>query len=763
MSRRFSVEDLDDVRRTAIVGLGALLGTAPLWAVFTDWRWFIEGAGAILCVLLPAMYLRIRSVPRLYQLLPGLMVLVIYATVLYLNRDAIGGLLPGPGAWHEFHQLQSAGSEQVRDGVAPIASTHALRLDVIPALGLFAALVDALAVVRRSPALAGIPLLILFTTCAAVAGSSVSWIPFTAAAIGFLFILSADARSSLLRWGRVVSRRDGDHSNRPNLALSGRRIALIAVAIAIVVPSVLPGLSRNVLVDSLHRGQGGGTGSQGTGLSPLTRLRGTLQSSKTIPLAVVTVSSSVKPYYLRSKVLDTYGKQGWSFTGPFVNEPISAGDFTVPGGQSVKYRAKITVSNLKDVATPTFGAPTDFFNLSDDWAFDATLGTVQGADPDTKTNADQAYTEDVVAPNPNTAQVDAATAAAASSRWTSLPSLPSPVKQLVAKLIAGKRTAGEKALALEEYFLDPNNGFVYSLSTRPGDSGDDLVDFLNNKAGFCQQYASALAVMLRVAGIPSRVVLGYTHDPADSTGTFTVTNHDAHAWVEADLNGLGWLPLDPTPLTSAGGANAARQVSLPYGTQIDATTSPTVSGAQDTKPRVTGSVPVATGPSLAAAPSSTGSGSALSVPTWLLVTLAVIIVVVVLLALAPVLRLARRRRRWREALNSRTVEPLWEEFYACAVDSGVGWTEATTPRQVPDWLAARGLTATSTLSGLAQAVEHERYAPPGATGGASTQQIGDLIDRVRRSSVAMKAPLPRRARIRARLLPPSLLRRRNRD
>jgi hypothetical protein len=759
VSSRFSVEDLDDVRRTAIVGLGALLGTAPLWVVFTDWHWFIEGAGAILCVLLPAMYLRIRSVPRLYQLLPGLVVLVVYATMLYLHRDAIGGLLPGPGAWHEFHHLQSVGSEQVRDGVAPIASTHALRLDVVPALGLFAALVDALAVVRRSPALAGIALLILFTTCAAVAGSSVSWIPFSTAAIGFLLILSADARSSLLRWGRVVSRREGDHSNRPNLALSGRRIAIIAVGIAIVIPSVLPGLTRNDLVDSLHRGQGGGVGSQGTGLSPLARLKG----SKTIPLAVVTVPAGAKPFYLRSKVLDTYGKSGWSFTGVFADQPISAVRFAAPNSAAVKYvkyRAKITISNLKDDATPTFGEPGGLFNLNDHWEFDPSLGTVQGS----TTELDQAYTEDVVAAAPTTTQVDAASAATAAARWTRLPSnLPSPVKQLVAKVTAGKRTAGEKALALEQYFLNPNNGFVYSLSTKSGDSGDDLVDFLNNRAGFCQQYASALAVMLRVAHIPSRVVLGYTHDSADSAGTFTVTNHDAHAWVEADLNGLGWLPLDPTPLGSAGGDNAARQVALPYGGSVAATSSPTVSAGNDTRPRVNGSIPQASGPTLAAGPGSVGSGSGLSIPTWLLVTLAIVVTVALALALAPALRLARRRRRWREALNSRTVEPLWEEFYASAVDSGVGWTDATTPRQVPDWLASRGLSATSTLSGLAQAVEHERYAESDGTGGASTQQIGDLIDRVRRSSVAMKAPLRRRARIRALLLPASLIRHRNRD
>ena len=71
------------------------------------------------------------------------------------------------------------------------------------------------------------------------------------------------------------------------------------------------------------------------------------------------------------------------------------------------------------------------------------------------------------------------------------------------------------------------------MRRRTGDSGSALVDFLKNKQGFCQQYAAAMGVMLRVAGIPSRVVLGYEHSPCHPDGNFTVTTTDAHSWVEA--------------------------------------------------------------------------------------------------------------------------------------------------------------------------------------------------------------------------------------
>ena len=51
---------------------------------------------------------------------------------------------------------------------------------------------------------------------------------------------------------------------------------------------------------------------------------------------------------------------------------------------------------------------------------------------------------------------------------------------------------------------------MYSLATAPGTSGDDLVDFLRLRRGYCEQYAGAMAVMVRAAGMPARVALGYT-------------------------------------------------------------------------------------------------------------------------------------------------------------------------------------------------------------------------------------------------------------
>src|SRR6185369_13224440 len=76
-----------------------------------------------------------------------------------------------------------------------------------------------------------------------------------------------------------------------------------------------------------------------------------------------------------------------------------------------------------------------------------------------------------------------------------------------------------------------------------------LVQFVTQtKHGYCQHFAGAMALMLRSLGIPARVAVGFTSGSYQaSKRRWTVTDHDAHAWVEVWFDGEGWLPFDPTP------------------------------------------------------------------------------------------------------------------------------------------------------------------------------------------------------------------------
>ena len=132
-------------------------------------------------------------------------------------------------------------------------------------------------------------------------------------------------------------------------------------------------------------------------------------------------------------------------------------------------------------------------------------------------------------------------------RYTDLPeTLPERVWILTERLTEGAETDYEKALILEDFLY---NNYTYSLNVGYLPKGEDFVDnfLFTQSEGYCTHFASALAVMARCAGIPSRYVEGYTM-PAEigEDGVYKVTNTEAHAWVEIYFEGYGWKRFEPT-------------------------------------------------------------------------------------------------------------------------------------------------------------------------------------------------------------------------
>ncbi len=100
-----------------------------------------------------------------------------------------------------------------------------------------------------------------------------------------------------------------------------------------------------------------------------------------------------------------------------------------------------------------------------------------------------------------------------------------------------------------EFFRD--GGFVYSL-TPPLLDLDSVDDFLfRTRSGFCGHYASALATLMRAAGIPARVVTGYHGGEWNPIGQYLIVRQsEAHAWVEIWIDGRGWSRVDPTAVVA---------------------------------------------------------------------------------------------------------------------------------------------------------------------------------------------------------------------
>lgn len=139
------------------------------------------------------------------------------------------------------------------------------------------------------------------------------------------------------------------------------------------------------------------------------------------------------------------------------------------------------------------------------------------------------------------------------NNYTQLPeNLPASVKELALEITEGKENWFDKVQAVENYFQ--SNGFVYDqVNVAVPEEGEDYVaQFLfETKRGYCDNFSTSMAVLLRTLDIPTRWVKGYTSGDyvrvLDSGNRmYEVTNNHAHSWVEVYFPEVGWVPFEPT-------------------------------------------------------------------------------------------------------------------------------------------------------------------------------------------------------------------------
>jgi transglutaminase-like putative cysteine protease len=132
-------------------------------------------------------------------------------------------------------------------------------------------------------------------------------------------------------------------------------------------------------------------------------------------------------------------------------------------------------------------------------------------------------------------------------RYLSLPPIPERIGILARRLTAGRASLYDKALAVSGYLHD---GYAYDLRAPLLPPGADAVDhfLFVSRRGSCEIFASAMAVLLRAAGVPARLATGYAPGRYNVlTGYYEVRNSDAHAWVEVFLPRAGWIEFEATP------------------------------------------------------------------------------------------------------------------------------------------------------------------------------------------------------------------------
>jgi len=570
----------------------------------------------------------------------------------------------------------------------------------------------------------------------------VSLLVFLGPALGLATLLWADQRLRLA--GR---QRSGPGAFAGTGVLPAVRTGAVAVLAGLLLPALVPTLAEGSFASGLGTGQGPGVSSTGTSLDPDAALRG--QLTQPDPVDLLRVDASVEdPAYLRAVALDQYTGDGWEIGNLGGSDPTDGVDGLMPVAAGVptrEVRAEITAEEHDDRFLPVFA---DLQSVSvegggDDWRLDPTSGTVFGRD-DARTPG---LTWDVVSEEarPTDDELAAARPLAdddpVQQEFTQLPALDPRVTTLLDQLVDGAQTPDQRVRAVFDFLTDRANGFVYSLSTAPGTTGDDLADFLELRRGYCEQYAGAMAVLVRAAGVPARVVLGYTPGQRQPDGSRLVTTADAHAWVEVYYGGVGWVPFDPTPLSGG------RAVDLPWATRADVAAA--AASASPSAPTTAPAGPTAqldrddTFTPLATEDDRAGGVPWGRVAAWGGGGLGLL----ALLAAPAVARSAQRRRR----LRAEDPGAVWDELLATADDLGVPVRATGTPRQLADDLGeVAGAQLRPALLVLAGALQADVYAPAGAPD-------RDLVAPAREVDRALRRACGRRARVRARLVPPSLV------
>jgi transglutaminase-like putative cysteine protease len=673
------------------------------------------------------------------QLAIGLM-----ATCLYLAHSPIP---LGGGSRALLSQAITDAHTTISRGYPPVPVRHGIAALVLPGGMLGYWLTDVLVCSVRRSSLAGLSLLAIFAAELS-AGDGVPWPEFVLAAIGYLTLLALQQEERVAHWGRRLD----EHARwpRPGAMAIGASATVVALAVPFAVPTAH--------LDFSGWGRGHDKGPI-TVTNPMVGMYGDLRQQKDTPLVTVQVVGGQKPAtapeYLKIAVLNQFNGSEWS-TGDRqipTDQRADGQSLPVPDGAPLTPHAQTTYALTATDAFESRWLPVFDFPLSvtatGDWRYDTDDYDVIAADKDLSTKG-LSWSEQADPLQPTQSALAQASATGPDVPTDDLalpPDLPGVISTVAQQVAGAEDTPLQKAAALQQWFLQ-SGGFTYSLQRPGNDSSADLASFItSNKVGYCQQFATAMAVMARTLDIPARVDVGFLHSTRQPDGSYVFKGGDMHAWPELWFSGIGWVRFDPTPGVGAVPPAYSQNVvgsDTPKTQPNDDYTPPSDPKADTTAPRQTQrqQKPEAPQPETVSTSTTTSTGHSL---TWVWVGIGV--AVLVLLAAAP--WWVRRRRRAQRLDGD--AEAIWAELRDTARDLEVPWATGESPRNQGAALHryVDTVDGRESLDRMVLALERSRYAPDPVT---------EPMTKDARAVIAgMEAAVPRGTRRAARMLPRSVL------
>jgi transglutaminase TgpA-like protein/transglutaminase superfamily protein len=469
--------------------------------------------------------------------------LMLVAIGLIVFRDTTWYGLPTLETLRQVGEASRLVGEQARLQVAPTPPLAPLMLAGVTAV--WAAVYSSHALAFR----AGSPLLALLPPVALVAFADTVLEEFVRPLYGLAFLTAAltvvfaDALRRVRGWGPVWTGPGSRARLSATASRGARRVATAAVAVAAIVPILLPGFGSRAILDISSAPDDGRVR-----IDPLVSIKASL--TRKVPVEVFEVRSSRASYW-RMLALDEFDGGSWrpdlSAEGTPVTETTQLTPAGPAGSQMIEQDFHIS-SDLEFAWLPAAYPPQRIGAPDMDVRFDEASGATT-SDGAIDAGTEYSVTSLVVQPSPEDLASENFPTPAQDTRYTQLPpDIPLEISDIARRWTDGLATDYERILAIQ----DRLRTFTYNADVPARDDSYTLVDFLTvTKEGFCQQFASSMAVMLRALGIPSRVAIGFTSGALDvDTGLFRVTTEEAHSWVEVLFPSYGWLAFEPTPTRS---------------------------------------------------------------------------------------------------------------------------------------------------------------------------------------------------------------------
>jgi len=339
-------------------------------------------------------------------------------------------------------------------------------------------------------------------------------------------------------------------------------LALLIVALTWIAPAALSSESISESLGLSHRpwqqaqaefnrlfgGLQGQNDASQSGFGQALTLHGAFNLTDTPVLRV----QSPKPEYWRAVVYDQYTHHGWLSSDPIDQRVLPSGADVLrpPDQQRTDLVQQMTVLESRGQYLVGASQPVLFNQqvraeaFADNAGGETDLIAVLATQPVTANSQYTVISSVSTASEAELRQASTSYPAEVSQRYLTLPPIPGRVQNLAVQLTTSSNNPYDKAVAVETYL----RSLPYSLNVPDPPPNQDGVDYFLfvSKTGYCDYFASAMAVMLRSVGIPARVVSGYATGQRQPDGSYLVKDSDSHTWVEAYFPPYGWIPFEPS-------------------------------------------------------------------------------------------------------------------------------------------------------------------------------------------------------------------------